>query len=105
MSQVFRNIFENAIEASPENGEVTIRCAPSLANNGNEICITIADQGRGLSAEQLARIFEPFFTTKTKGTGLGMAIVQRIIQSHGGTISARSSGGAQIEINLPRGGP
>jgi two-component system sensor kinase FixL len=79
MSQVFRNIFENAIEASPENGEVTIRCAPSLANNGNEICITIADQGRGLSAEQLARIFEPFFTTKTKGTGLG--------------------------INLPRGGP
>ncbi|HUE72026.1 MAG TPA: protoglobin domain-containing protein [Pirellulaceae bacterium] len=105
MSQVFRNIFENAVEASPEQGEVTIRCSDARSNNGNEICITITDQGRGLTAEQQARIFEPFFTTKAKGTGLGMAIVQRIVHSHGGTISARSSGGAQIEITLPRGAP
>lgn len=105
MSQVFRNIFENAVEASPEQGEVTIRCSEARGNNGNEICITITDQGPGLTAEQQARIFEPFFTTKAKGTGLGMAIVQRIVQSHGGAISARSCGGAQIEITLPRGAP
>jgi PAS domain S-box-containing protein len=105
MAQVFRNIFENAIEASPEQGEVTVRCKGVHADNGNEICITIADQGRGLSAEEQARIFEPFFTTKAKGTGLGMAIVQRIVQSHGGAISARSEGGAQIEVTLPRGAP
>jgi PAS domain S-box-containing protein len=104
MAQVFRNIFENAIDASPEQGEVTVRCASVQGDNGNEICITIADQGCGLSPEQQARIFEPFFTTKTKGTGLGMAIVQRIVQSHGGTISAHSPGGAQIVITLPRGG-
>jgi PAS domain S-box-containing protein len=105
MAQVFRNIFENAIEVSPEQGEVTVRCTGIDTSNGNEICITIADQGRGLSAEEQARIFEPFFTTKAKGTGLGMAIVQRIVQSHGGTISARSDGGAQIEVTLPRGAP
>ena len=104
MGQVFRNIFENAIDASPEQGEVTVRCTEARTGNGNEICVTIADQGKGLSAEQQARIFEPFFTTKAKGTGLGMAIVQRIVQLHGGTISARSDGGAQIEITLPRGG-
>jgi len=103
MSQVFRNIFENALEASPTGAPIAVRC--SSASNGNRpgICITIEDQGPGLSTEQQQRIFEPFFTTKSKGTGLGMAIVQRIVQSHGGTIAAQSPRGAQIEIMLPRG--
>lgn len=105
MSQVFRNIFENAIEASPPEGEVTVRCRGGDPGNGNEICVTISDQGAGLTAEQRTRIFEPFFTTKAKGTGLGMAIVHRVVQSHGGSISARTEQGAQIEITLPRGAP
>lgn len=104
MAQVFRNIFENAIEVSPAGAPVTVRCAPSANGNGDEIVIAISDQGPGLTAEQQRRIFEPFFTTKAKGTGLGMAIAQRIVQSHGGTIVASSPRGAQIEITLPRGG-
>jgi signal transduction histidine kinase len=103
MGQVFRNIFENAIEVAPPGSSVTIRCAQGANGNAREIVILISDQGPGLTAEQQKRIFEPFFTTKAKGTGLGMAIAQRIIHSHGGAIAASSSQGAQIEMRLPRG--
>jgi PAS domain S-box-containing protein len=100
MSQVFRNVFENALEASPAGSAVTIRC--SDAAGSDEILIAIRDQGSGLTAEQQHRICEPFFTTKAKGTGLGMAIAHRIVQSHRGAIAASSPQGAQIEIKLPR---
>jgi PAS domain S-box-containing protein len=104
MAQVFRNIFENAIEVSPAGAPVIVRCTPSASGNGDELVIAISDDGPGLTAEQQRRIFEPFFTTKAKGTGLGMAIASRIVQSHGGSITASSPRGAQIEIKLPRGG-
>jgi len=103
MSQVFRNIFENAVDASPAGAPVKLYCRTESNGSGEEIYVAINDKGPGLSPEQERRIFEPFFTTKAKGTGLGMAIVQRIIQSHGGTIAASSPGGSQIEIRLPRG--
>jgi PAS domain S-box-containing protein len=103
LGQVFRNIFENAIEVAPPGSSVTIRCAHPPTANGNEIVLTIRDEGPGLTPEQQQRIFEPFFTTKAKGTGLGMAIAQRIVHSHGGAIAASSPQGAQIEIRLPRG--
>jgi signal transduction histidine kinase len=104
IAHVFRNIFENAIDASPSGGAVTIHCSSAANGDGDELVIAISDQGPGLTADQRRRIFEPFFTTKAKGTGLGMAIAYRIIHSHGGSITARSPGGAQIEITLPRGG-
>jgi signal transduction histidine kinase len=103
IGQVFRNIFENAIEVAPPGSAVTIRCAHLANGNSGEVVVVISDQGPGLTAEQQKRIFEPFFTTKTKGTGLGMAIAQRIVHSHGGAIAASSPQGAQIEIRLPRG--
>jgi PAS domain S-box-containing protein len=105
LGQVFRNIFENAIEVAPPGSTVTIRCAHPPTRNDSEIVLTIRDEGPGLTAEQQRRIFEPFFTTKAKGTGLGMAIAQRIVHSHGGVIAASSPQGAQIEIRLPRGEP
>ena len=63
------------------------------------------DNGPGLSSEQRRRIFEPFFTTKTKGTGLGMAIAQRIVEAHGGQIAVGTppGRGAEIQLLLPRG--
>jgi len=100
ISQVLRNIFENALEVAPPGSTITVRCSNSTPSG--EIVIAIKDQGPGLSPEQQRRIFEPFFTTKSKGTGLGMAIAQRIIQSHQGEIAARSPGGAEIEIKLPK---
>ena len=104
MAQVFRNVFENALEVSPPSAAITIGCSSAENGQGEALRITIQDQGPGLTSEQEARLFEPFFTTKAKGTGLGMAIAQRIVQSHGGSIVASSPGGAQIEITLPQGG-
>jgi PAS domain S-box-containing protein len=100
ISQVIRNIFENALEVAPPGSTITVRCTDSTPLG--QIAIAIQDQGPGLSPEQQRRIFEPFFTTKAKGTGLGMAIAQRIVHSHQGEISARSPGGAEIEIKLPK---
>jgi PAS domain S-box-containing protein len=100
IGQVFRNIFENAIEVSPDPGVIELSCSPSTAN---DLSIKILDQGPGLSAEQLARAFEPFFTTKARGTGLGLSISNRIVQAHQGKIRASSPSGACFEITLPRG--
>jgi hypothetical protein len=104
LGQVFRNVFENALEVSPPGATVTVRCAVERNHRGEEVLLAIEDEGPGLTAQQAQRIFEPFFTTKAKGTGLGMAIVQRIVHSHGGSIAAASPRGARIEIRLPRGG-
>ena len=105
MHQVFRNLFENALEVSPEQSTIDLQCSLSLATEVEELQITIRDHGPGLSAEQLERMFEPFFTTKAKGTGLGLAITRRIVSAHSGRISATSSDGACIEMTIPRGAP
>jgi signal transduction histidine kinase len=84
-----------------------MQCA-AANGTGEMLWVSIADDGPGLNAEQARRIFEPFFTTRMRGTGLGMAISRRIIEAHGGTISARSVNGAQqasgteVVLELPR---
>jgi PAS domain S-box-containing protein len=104
MEQVFRNILENAIHACHNDGKVTIHCFAAQLEGQPAVQLTISDTGSGLSEEAAAQIFEPFFTTKQKGTGLGMAIVHRIISAHDGQISAapKLSGGTEIRILLPR---
>ncbi|RIK74683.1 MAG: hypothetical protein DCC67_16305 [Planctomycetota bacterium] len=102
MEQVFRNTFENALEVTPAGGNVWIQCANGSPGDEAVLRISIRDEGPGLTPEQRSRIFEPFYTTKAKGTGLGMAICQRIVHAHEGTISASSPGGAQIDIVLPK---
>ena len=105
MGQVFRNILENAIAVSPIGGEIIVHGYGGNVSGRPVIQISICDQGPGLTEEQQLKIFEPFFTTKAKGTGLGMAISQRIVQAHGGSISAGNgaSKGAEISITLPEG--
>ena len=102
MEQVFRNIFENAIEVTPSRGAVFVHCSNGAVGGQSTLHVSIRDEGPGLTPEQQSRIFEPFFTTKSKGTGLGMALCQRIVQGHEGTILATSPGGAQIDISLPK---
>ncbi|MDB5389870.1 MAG: todS 2 [Planctomycetaceae bacterium] len=104
IEQVFRNILENAIHVSHEHDEIFIRCADATVRGRPALQIGIRDQGPGLNPEQAARIFEPFYTTKTRGTGLGMAIVKRIMEAHGGQISVNQSDcpGAEIVLLLPR---
>jgi PAS domain S-box-containing protein len=105
MEQVFRNIFENAFEVSPDPGLITLQCKASDEAGSSELVVAISDQGPGLSPEQQSHMFEPFFTTKTKGTGLGLAITKRIVQAHAGRIRATSCQGACIEFAISRGLP
>lgn len=84
MQQVFINLLENACEHSRKTSEVTI----SVEENQDRcsVMIRIIDQGDGIKEEYLDHLFEPFFTTRKGGTGLGLGIVKRIIESHGGRI-------------------
>ncbi|MBS0209525.1 MAG: response regulator [Planctomycetes bacterium] len=107
LGQVFRNIFENAIQVSPPAGRISVDCQEVSLDGKPAVKCRIVDQGPGMNRQQRTRIFEPFFTTKSKGTGLGMAIAQRIIQSHAGTIEVadRDGPGAEIAITLPKAVP
>lgn len=105
LEQVFRNILDNSLAACSPPVLIDIACHTALLNGQPALTITVQDNGPGLNPEQRKRIFEPFFTTKTKGTGLGMAIAQRIIEAHKGHIAVgNSSQGAQITLTLPRNG-
>ena len=105
MEQVFRNLFENALAACPGPARITVRCENS-ARDGM-LRITVSDNGLGLKTGQSSSVFEPFFTTKTRGTGLGLSIVRRILEAHGGTITARNGPkeGAAFELELPKVAP
>ncbi len=93
--QVYLNLYINAIEAGAE--KVTTR----VRGIGNLITVTIEDDGRGLAPQHLERIFEPFFTTKAGPTqrGLGMFIVQSIVESHGGKIRVQSKNGLSSDVH------
>lgn len=86
ISQVIRNIYENALAVVPHDSTIYTTC--KMIRHGSQpfIQVTFTDDGPGLDEEQRRRIFEPFFTTKTKGTGLGMAICNRIVEAHAGKI-------------------
>jgi two-component system sensor kinase FixL len=107
LEQVFRNIFENALAACRDPVEIVVRCHDTTRGGQPAVCLAVCDNGPGLSPEAAERLFDPFFTTKTKGTGLGMAIVKRIVAAHGGTVTVAGEpgGGAEILITLPRESP
>lgn len=102
--QVFRNLFDNSFAAAETAVEVRIT-AQELERGGRPvICLDICDNGSGMNAEARERIFSPFFSTRPHGTGLGMAIVRRILEAHGGQIDLLSSSpaGTEFRITLPR---
>ena len=111
LQQVFLNLLTNALDAVETGGDVRIsaeREGPPGSRGGARawVAVHVADNGTGISAEDLARIFDPFFTTKEvgKGTGLGLAICQSIVEQHGGTIAVRSEGrgkGTVVTVRLP----
>ena len=110
MKQAFINILQNAGEAMPDSGELTV--STGLSDDGRNIIARFADTGCGIPEESLERIFHPFFTTKQigKGTGLGLAIVYGIVKMHRGGISVDSKVGAgstftiTLPVQEPRGG-
>jgi signal transduction histidine kinase len=104
VSQVFRNVFENAIFACPNPGRIEIECGNTEIGSKSALEVCIRDNGHGLPEGSSDRIFEPFFTTKPSGTGLGMAIAKQIVADHGGQMTARNSSdtGAEVVVTLPR---
>jgi signal transduction histidine kinase len=90
LRQVLLNLLTNGYEAMNGAGTLTLDAKP--ANGHVELRIT--DTGQGMDAETAQRVFEPFFTTKAKGIGLGLPVTKRIMEMHGGTITAESEAGA-----------
>jgi two-component system, NtrC family, sensor histidine kinase HydH len=88
--RVILNIAINAIEAMPEGGTLTVRTTRIASDAGDAVGIAIRDTGPGIPREMLRQIFTPFFTTKERGVGLGLAVCERIIRSHGGRIRVKS---------------
>ena len=98
--QVVLNLMVNALQILPPGGEITVRTLP--ARNGR-VGFEVSDNGPGITPELRERIFAPFFTLREGGTGLGLALVQRIVQTHQGTVSVESEPGrgTTFRVELP----
>jgi signal transduction histidine kinase len=103
LQQVLLNLVVNAEHAM--SGMSNRRLSVRTRNEFDRVVIEVADTGTGMSPELQQRIFEPFFTTKPegKGTGLGLSVSYGIVQTHGGTLTVRSSAGAgsTFRVSLP----
>jgi len=99
--QALVNLLSNAYQAL--NGPGTVRVEARRSAPGNRIEIEVADNGPGMDDEAKVRLFEPFFTTKAKGSGLGLAVVKRIIDGHKWEIALDTAlgRGSRFTISLP----
>ena len=88
--QALWNLCLNAVEAMPDGGE--LRVSAGVVDGGLEV--RVGDTGEGIAREDLGHVFEPFFSTKLDGSGLGLALVHRIMQEHGGEVQVESAPGA-----------
>ena len=94
--QVIWNLCLNAVQAMPDGGE--LRVATAVVSEWLEV--RIADTGEGIARENLPHVFEPFFSTKSNGSGLGLALVHRVMQDHGGDVHVDSAAGAGSVFTL-----
>ncbi|MBT3224575.1 MAG: PAS domain S-box protein, partial [Proteobacteria bacterium] len=111
IGQVVTNLVINAMQASNEGNKIVIgaenieitEISPSPLNPGSYVRFSVADEGTGISPENLPRVFDPYFSTKKGGTGLGLATCHSIVQQHGGHISVESNSklGTTFHVLLP----
>ncbi|HEX9154341.1 MAG TPA: ATP-binding protein [Nitrospira sp.] len=105
LTEVFVNLLNNAIDATPRGGTVTVRAFANPPPEGG-VSVEVADTGCGIAPEQLSRIFDPFFTTKEpgQGTGLGLSLSYGIVKDHGGEIRVQSQlgEGTTLVVTLPK---
>lgn len=106
MEQVIGNILKNAVQSQGDgDGAIEMSCLAA----GDELLIRVRDHGTGFAPGEEETVFEPFRTRRVQGTGLGLTIARRIVEAHGGSITARNAGpddgagsGAIVEVRLPR---
>jgi len=98
LRQIWVNLFQNAIEAMPKGGEVRVRLVRERG-----VRVEIRDSGSGIDAATAERIWQPFFTTKTRGTGLGLPLVKKIVEAHRGRIWCESGAkkGTTFFVEIP----
>jgi signal transduction histidine kinase len=99
MVQALLNLLKNAIEASPEAAEIDI----GVVRANDEVVLQIVNGGEPLAAETIKQAFDPFFTTKPHGSGLGLGMVKRVVEAHGGNVSLDSAPeyGTRVTVRLP----
>jgi two-component system sensor histidine kinase AtoS len=111
LKQAILNLILNALQAMPSHGRLSVstlqREARSGSRAGHRLEIRIRDTGVGIAPENLRRIFDPFFTTNSRGTGLGLRVVHRIIERHSGRIRVESvqGVGTTFTVVLPCAAP
>jgi signal transduction histidine kinase len=109
LNQIWTNLLDNAIDAVPQHGQIKVHTwaekVPAGSNKAHtELCISVSDNGTGIPLESQPQVFEPFYTTKPVGigTGIGLGIVQRIVDQYGGTIRfASEPGHTEFVVRLP----
>jgi signal transduction histidine kinase len=101
MQQAVRNLMNNGIEVMPQRGTVSVHTR--VADDRKSVALLIGDTGPGIPADVLDKIFAPFFTTKARGTGLGLAVVRKVVDRHGGTVDVESvvGRGTVFRLTLP----
>lgn len=100
LAEILTNLVVNAYQALPQGGDVQV----SVRSDGDGVRLVVEDSGPGVEDSVAARLFEPFFTTRARGTGLGLAVVQRLVTAHDGEVSCdrAPAGGARFTVVLPR---
>ncbi|MHB8874480.1 MAG: GAF domain-containing protein [Myxococcaceae bacterium] len=103
LRQALVNLVVNALQASPRLGKVAVLATPETRRGRPMVRVEVSDSGPGIAPELTERVFQPFFTTKATGTGLGLAVVKRIVEAHHGEIEVGRSagGGAKFTLRLP----
>lgn len=102
LASALQNLIHNSLQARAQGCEIEI-AAKRDAANPEQVILSVSDNGPGIPQHKCRNIFDPFFTTKTQGTGLGLAVVKSVAQSHQGSVRALNSkqGGARVEMLLP----
>jgi two-component system, NtrC family, sensor histidine kinase PilS len=100
MRQVVWNLLMNAVQSMPEGGTLGIETKPMRLGDEDFLLIRVIDSGCGIAENELAKIFEPFYTNKEKGTGLGLAVVSKIVERYQGRIDIESTYGQGSTFNV-----
>lgn len=98
--QVIANLFLNSLDAMENKGSITVKTQRVKSAGKERVKIIVSDTGIGITKEEMSKIFQPFFSTKEKGTGMGLAICRRIVDSHDGTIDMESVPGRGTSFSI-----